>query len=75
MYISPQLLRRLAIDRHTEELAHARRARLAALGREVAPGPRARLADLLVTLAARLSPAHRHLLCAPRLSMGTPQTS
>lgn len=88
MYTSPHVLRRLAHDRHTENLARAANDRLIA-SRAVdaaatdgtstavrnARDVRAWLADALLDAAARLSPAHRDALCEVRPSIDTSQAT
>ena len=86
MHDSPVKLRRLAADLHADRLERAARARLLAELRPdplerhrlgaVLPRPRDlrwRFADLLLELAARLSPAHRDALCALRPSACAPR--
>lgn len=72
MYVSSSVLRRLAADRHADRMLGAKRARLLAQARIASTTSsrrrgampeverlRSRLADLLVSLAARVGPAHR----------------
>lgn len=85
MHTSPYKLHRLASDQIHDRLAaaaHRRTVRLARIGTEDgrestsrsgrSVGIRTRIADGLVGLAARLSPAHRDVLCAVRPSACTP---
>lgn len=78
------VLERLAADRRAARMRETDRDRLLSRARERSSegpagagirGPRAWLADELVRLAGRLSPAHRDLPCARHASIGAPQAN
>ena len=86
MYHSHPLLERLSAAHRADRMRDADRWRLLSQRRErslkgttglgaTLRAPRTWLADVLLRLAARLSPAHRDLLCARRTSPCAPQAN